>query len=200
MKFCSKCGSARLAWEVPAGDSRSRHVCAECGEIFYENPKIVAGCIPVWGEQLLLCRRAIEPRLGWWTLPAGFMENGETTAEAAARECWEEATTAVEIGDLFALFNLPQINQVYMMFRAALPALDFAPGIESLECALYTEDEIPWSELAFPTITHTLRFFFADRARDNYGVHIGDLVREGQKTVLLRQRRLPLAEVISGPV
>ena len=141
-----------MTWRIPDDDNRQRYVCEACGEIFYENPKIIAGCVPIWGEQVLLCKRAIEPRYGWWTLPAGFMENGETTMEAAARETLEEASTQVEILDLFAVFNLPQINQVYMMFQAVLPTLEFSPGSESLECMLYHEQEIPWSELAFPTI------------------------------------------------
>lgn len=191
MKFCSRCGSAEMIWRVPDGDNRPRHVCDGCGEIFYENPKIVAGCIPVWGDQVLLCKRAIEPRFGWWTLPAGFMENAETTAEAAARETWEEARAAVNVGALYALFNLPQINQVYMMFLAELPELDFGPGVESLECRLFHESEIPWTELAFPTITHTLRYFFEDRRKGSYELHIGDIVRDGTHTELVPRRDLP---------
>ena len=191
MKFCSRCGAGDLGWRVPDGDSRPRHVCNACGEIFYENPKIVAGCIPVWEDRILLCKRAIEPRLGWWTLPAGFMENSETMAEAAARESWEEACTNVAIGELFAVFNLPQISQVYVMYRAELPGLDFAPGVESLDCRLYHEHEIPWAELAFPTITHTLRFFFEDRANGRFEFHVGDIVRDGNQTILLSRRGVP---------
>ena len=194
MNFCSRCGSKEMLWRVPDGDNRPRHICDACGEIFYENPKIVAGCIPVWGEQILLCKRAIEPRFGWWTLPAGFMENGETTAEAAARETWEEACSRVEVAELFAVFNLPQINQIYMMFRAHLPVLEFAPGVESLECKLYYEHEIPWPELAFPTITHTLRFYFEDRARGRYELHFGDIVRDGHQSVLVPRRAAVIDE------
>lgn len=177
-----------MTWRIPDDDNRQRYVCEACGEIFYENPKIIAGCVPIWGDQVLLCKRAIEPRYGWWTLPAGFMENGETTMEAAARETLEEASTQVEILDLFAVFNLPQINQVYMMFQAVLPTLEFSPGSESLECMLYHEQEIPWSELAFPTITHTLEFFFSDRKKNDFGLHFGDIVREGQQAVLIPHR------------
>lgn len=180
-----------MVWRVPDGDNRPRHICDRCGEIFYENPKIVAGCIPVWGEQVLLCKRAIEPRFGWWTLPAGFMENGETTPEAAARETWEEACAMVEVGELFTVFNLPQINQVYMMFRGIMPERAFGPGTESLECRLFHEREIPWSDLAFPTITHTLRHFFEDRARGVYSLHVADIVREGTQAILLPRRQLP---------
>ena len=177
-----------MTWRIPDDDNRQRYVCEACGEIFYENPKIIAGCVPIWGDQVLLCKRAIEPRYGWWTLPAGFMENGETTMEAAARETLEEASTQVEILDLFAVFNLPQINQVYMMFQAVLPTLEFSPGSESLECKLYHEQEIPWSELAFPTITHTLEFFFSDRKKNDFGLHLGDIVREGEQAVLIPHR------------
>ncbi len=190
MKFCSHCGSSEMNWRVPDGDNRPRHVCGSCSEIFYQNPNIVAGCIPVWEDRILLCKRAIEPRYGWWTLPAGFMENGETTVEAAARETLEEASTLVDVDGLFAVFNLPQINQVYMMFLARLRALDFGPGSESLECRLYDESEIPWSELAFPTITHTLEFYFADRRRGSFDLHIGDIVREGSTATFHHRREL----------
>ena len=188
MKFCSDCGSDDMLWRVPDGDNRPRHICAVCETIFYENPKIVAGAVPVFGEEILLCKRAIEPRYGMWTLPAGFMENGETTAEAAARETLEEACAEVDELSLYAVFNLPQINQVYMMFRARLPQAHFAPGDESLECRLCTEADIPWSEIAFPTITHTLKYFFADRIAGNFPLHIGDIVREGNSTKLYDKR------------
>ena len=188
MKFCSQCGSDRIVWRIPDDDNRPRHVCDNCGEIHYQNPKIVAGCLPVYGDQVLLCKRAIEPRYGWWTLPAGFMENGETTVEAAARETMEEACATVEVGPLFALFNLPQIDQVYMMFLADLPRPEFAPGSESLECKLCTETQIPWAELAFPTISHTLKYYYADRAAGDFKLHIGDIVREGSESVLYERR------------
>ena len=178
-------------WRIPDDDNRPRHTCGACGAIFYENPKIVAGCIPVWEDQILLCKRAIEPRLGRWTLPAGFMENGETTLEAAARETREEAAIQVDILDLFAVFNLPHINQVYMMFRASLPVLDFSAGDESLECRLYREDEIPWPELAFPTITHTLKFYFEDRKQGAFDLHCADIIRDGQQSVLVPRRSAP---------
>ncbi len=188
MKYCSHCGSEHMVWRVPDDDNRPRHICDQCGQVFYQNPNIVAGCVPVYGDRVLLCKRAIEPRYGWWTLPAGFMENSETTAEAAARETWEEATAEVEVGALFAMFNLPQINQVYMMFLAHLPVLEFAPGSESLECRLYREAEIPWPELAFPTITHTLKYYFEDRKRGRFDLHVGDIVRDGQESVLHSRR------------
>ncbi len=180
MNYCSQCGANTIQWTVPADDNRHRHVCSSCHEIYYQNPKIVVGCIPEWGEQVLLCKRAIQPRLGYWTLPAGFMENDETTLEAAERETWEEATAKVQISGLYAVMNIAHTNQVYMMFRAQLIGGSFAPGSESLECALYEEHEMPWSELAFPTITHTLRLFYEDRKQGQFDVHLGDIVRSGR--------------------
>lgn len=169
MKFCSRCGQLNTQ-TIPAGDNRLRHVCSHCQTVHYENPRIVAGCLPVWGEQVLLCRRAIEPRRGFWTLPAGFMENGETIEQAAARETLEEACARVRDLSLYTLFDLPHISQVYMMFRAELVDLDFAVGEESLEVRLFDEAEIPWSELAFPTIGRTLECFFSDRRHNLFPV------------------------------
>ena len=167
MKFCSQCGS-QVRQKVPPGDNRLRHVCDQCQTIHYQNPRIVAGCLPVWGKQVLLCRRAIQPRHGLWTLPAGFMENGETVEQAAIRETLEEACARVRDLQLYTLFDLPHINQVYMLFRAELADLDFAAGEESLEVQLFDEADIPWSELALPTIGRTLEYFFADRLADVY--------------------------------
>ena len=179
MKFCSQCGKPSIAWTIPEGDNRPRHVCTSCNEIYYQNPKIVVGAIPEWEDRILLCKRAIAPRYGYWTLPAGFMENEETTAEAAERETFEEANARVEILSLYTVLNIPHTNQVYMMFRSKLLNLDFGPGSESLEVALFREEDVPWEELAFPTITQTLKLFFADRRRAEYGsqgTHLGDIV------------------------
>jgi ADP-ribose pyrophosphatase YjhB (NUDIX family) len=136
---------------------------------------MVVGCIPEWEDKILLCRRAIEPRYGLWTLPAGFMENGETTAEGAARETREEAGAHIEMGSLYTLFNLPHIDQVYFMFRARLLDLDFKPGYETLEARLFTEPEIPWDQLAFRTIRATLELYFRDRAKGDFRFHFGDI-------------------------
>jgi ADP-ribose pyrophosphatase YjhB (NUDIX family) len=138
---------------------------------------MVVGCLPEWQDRLLLCRRAIEPRYGLWTLPAGFMELGETLQEGAARETLEEAGAQVEMGELYTLFNLPHINQVYLLFRSRLLELDFAPGTESLEVALFREQEVPWMDIAFPVIRETLWLYFRDRARGDFGLHTGDIVR-----------------------
>lgn len=176
MNYCSKCGSA-VEFLVPAGDNIPRHVCKQCGEIHYVNPKIVVGCIPRWEDRVLLCRRAIEPRHGLWTLPAGFLENNETTIEGAARETLEEADARVRIAGLYTLFNLPHINQVYVMFLADLVAPDFGPGPESLEVALYEEKDVPWNLMAFPVVEQTLRLYFEDRRSGQYRVHTGDILR-----------------------
>lgn len=177
MKFCSDCG-APVARTIPPGDNRPRHVCTACGTVHYQNPKIVAGCIPEWEGKILLCRRAIEPRYGLWTLPAGFMENDETTAEAAARETQEEAAATVRIEALYALFNLPHINQIYVMFRGPLARPEYAAGSESLEVALYEEQDIPWDTLAFAVVRETLKLYFADRRAGVFRQHLGDIVRE----------------------
>lgn len=176
MKFCSVCGHEVIA-RIPPGDNRERFVCDQCGTIHYQNPRNVVGTVPVWGEQVLLCRRAIEPRYGYWTLPAGFMEMGETTAEAAARETLEEAGARVEVQTLFTLLNVPQVHQVHLFYLARLVDPGFEAGDESLEVRLFDEADIPWDEIAFPTVSQTLRFFFADRATGDYGVHTGDIFR-----------------------
>ena len=148
MKYCSNCGTP-VELRVPKGDTLPRYVCPACCIIHYHNPKMVVGCIPEWEDKILLCRRAIEPRHGFWTLPAGFMENAETLIQAAARETMEEANARVEMGDLYAIYNLPHINQVYILFRAQLLDLNFKPGIESLDVKLFSVKEIPWNEIAF---------------------------------------------------
>ena len=166
MKFCSQCGAAVLR-RIPEGDDRERHVCGSCSTIHYQNPRIITGCLPIHEDKVLLCKRAIEPRHGYWTLPAGFMENGETTEEGALRESWEEARATIELDNLYTLFNLPHINQVYFFYRGRLSNLDFAPGYESLEVELFSEAEIPWDDLAFPVVRKTLEHYFIDRV-ENY--------------------------------
>lgn len=174
MKFCSNCGSA-VALKIPAGDTLPRHVCDACGTIHYQNPKMIVGCIAEWENRILLCRRAIEPRHGLWTVPAGFMENGETTAQGAARETLEEANARVEVGPLYALYNIPHINQVYLLFRARLLDLDFSAGAETLETRLYDEADIPWDALAFATVRNTLAHYYADRKVGAYRFHLGTI-------------------------
>lgn len=162
VQYCSSCGT-RVTTLVPEGDHRPRQVCPSCGTVHYLNPKLVVGSLPVWQDKILLCRRAIEPRHGFWTLPAGFMEADETLAEAAARETLEEACARIELQGLYTLINIPHINQVHAIYRARLLDTDFAPGDESLETRLFAEHEIPWNELAFRSISLSLRHYFADR-------------------------------------
>ena len=174
MNFCNDCG-APVEHRIPPGDSLPRHVCTRCGTVHYENPKMVVGCIPEWESKVLLCRRAIEPRIGFWTVPAGFMENGETTADGAARETLEEANARVEVLGLYALYNIPHINQVYMLFRARLLDADFSAGAETLEAKLFDETEIPWDDIAFITVRRTLRHYFDDRRAGEFRFHIGTI-------------------------
>ena len=176
MNFCSNCG-AQVGLRIPEGDNRPRYVCDACHFIHYQNPKIVTGCIPEWDDKVLLCKRAIEPRYGLWTLPAGFMENGETTHQGAVRETLEEANARVSIAGLFTLFNLPHIDQVYLMFRGRLLDLDFGPGDESLEVTLFPESQVPWDQIAFPVVQQTLQLYFKDRKAGAFRVHNGDIVR-----------------------
>lgn len=169
MNYCTHCG-ATVTQTVPENDNRLRFVCTSCSFIHYENPKVVAGTIPVLDNRIVLCKRAIEPRYGLWTLPAGFMENDETLEQAAVRESVEEAN--LELGNLtlYTVISLPHINQVYMMFRADVLSEGFSPGAESLETELFDEQEIPWEQLAFPVIRKTLECFYADRVKDKFPV------------------------------
>jgi len=164
-----------VARRVPPGDSLPRYVCDACGEIHYQNPKLVVGAIPEHDGRILLCRRAIEPRYGYWTLPAGFMENDETAAAGAVRETLEEAGARIEIGAPFSMISVPRVNQVHVFYCARLLDLTFNPGEESLEVALVEEARVPWKDIAFRTVALTLRHWFADRARGGFGFHAEDL-------------------------
>lgn len=176
MNFCSKCG-APLARRVPQHDERPRHVCDVCASVFYENPKMITGCLPCREDKVLLCRRALAPRHGFWTLPAGYLEIGESAAEGAAREAMEEANARVRIDRLFCCFSIPRIGQVYLLFLASLTDLEFHSGPESLETALFPESEIPWERLAFPAVELALELYFADRRREACRTHVRDLHR-----------------------
>lgn len=185
MNFCSHCGSG-LVVDIPDGDNRPRHICtnANCGTIHYQNPKIITGCLPTFNDKVLLCKRAIEPRYGLWTLPAGFMENGETTEQGALRETWEEAKARCAIQSLYAIYDLPHINQVYFFYHAELENGGYGAGEESLEVALFAENEIPWGELAFPVVTETLKSYFEDRKT---------------KTLLFRQKTINRKKPLNKP-
>jgi len=177
MNYCSECGE-KVIISVPEGDNRPRHVCNHCEVIHYQNPKMVVGCVVEHDDKILLCKRAIEPRYGFWTLPAGFMENDETTMQAAARETIEEAGADVEITQLFSMFSLPHIDQVYMLYRAKFKEIKFEAGPESLEVGLFSESEIPWDEMAFPVITESLKRFFADKKSGQYQIHNGAMFKQ----------------------
>jgi ADP-ribose pyrophosphatase YjhB (NUDIX family) len=170
MNFCSQCGQP-VEFRIPPGDHLPRHVCAHCGTIHYLNPRIIAGCVPDHQGRILLCRRAIEPRLGYWTFPAGFMENGETVQQAAARESLEEAHAEVQIGSLLAVVHVLQAHQVHMFFRAILPRAEFAVSAESLEVGLFAENDTPWADIAFPSIEFALRQYLSDRAQGREDHH-----------------------------
>ena len=172
MNYCSAC-SAPLITKIPDGDTLLRFVCERCRTVHYENPKIVVGCLPEWEERILLCKRAIEPRYGLWTFPAGFMEKDETLEEAAARETLEEAEAEVEISGLYALFSIPHVNQVYVVFRGTMKRAAFGAGAESLEVELLKREDIPWSNLAFPVIHAILERYCKDHTHAR--VHVGTI-------------------------
>lgn len=173
MNFCPNCGSPQLKNEIPIGDNRLRSVCGNCGTIHYQNPKIIAACLPMWEGKVLLCRRAIEPRRGFWNVPAGFMELGESVSEGAAREVWEEAEAKVENLRLHSVFTFRKFHHVYVQFIADLVGGQFGVGEESLESRLFAEGEIPWGELAFASSEFALRRFFSDREKGAWGAHEG---------------------------
>ena len=172
IKHCRLCGTG-VDYQVPADDNRDRAVCRSCGEIHYENPLNVVGTVPVWGEQVLLCRRNIEPRYGMWTLPAGFMELGETVAEGALRETVEEAGAHIELQGLFTMLDVVRVGQVHLFYRAAMQDTHLDPGPETIEARLFHEHEVPWDEIAFRTVKMTLQHFFDCRRRGDYSFHCG---------------------------
>lgn len=174
INYCSACGG-KASLRIPEGDLLTRHVCDDCGTIHYQNPKLVVGALPVWEDRILLCRRAIEPRYGKWTLPAGFMENGETVAQAAVRETAEEANARIALGDMYTVISVPYISQVHVIYRASLLDLDFSPGAETLDTRLFREEDVPWDEIAFRTVARSLRHFFDDRRSGSFRFHTEDI-------------------------
>lgn len=174
MKFCSDCGSL-LEFATPAGDDRGRFICPACGAIHYQNPRVVVGCIPEYEGRILLCRRAIEPCYGKWTLPAGYLENGESVSACAERETREETGARVDDLTPYRLFNICHINQIYFMFRGRVADVGEGPGKESLEVRFYPEAEIPWDQIAFRVISETLQTFLRDRRNGSFPFSIGDV-------------------------
>lgn len=183
MKFCSNCGE-QVEQKIPQGDNRPRYVCSSCDLIHYQNPRIIAGCIAEHEDKVLLCKRAIEPRHGLWTLPAGFMENQETTLQAAKRETFEEANAKISNSQLFCTISIPYISQVYIMYRGDLIDGFAKPGIESLETDLYTEQQIPWNNLAFPIIVESLKLYFTDKKNGQFKVYNGEMLRDENQKII----------------
>jgi ADP-ribose pyrophosphatase YjhB (NUDIX family) len=175
-RFCCYCGQA-TTFGMPAGDTRERRLCPACGVVHYENPRVVVGCVPEHDGRILICRRAIEPRRGYWTVPAGFLENGETLEAGAARESWEEALATVEIGSLLAVVNIPEACQVHVFFRARLAQPAYGAGEESLEAMLVEEQAIPWEEIAFRSTVYALQHYLADRETGAQDTHVTTLER-----------------------
>jgi ADP-ribose pyrophosphatase YjhB (NUDIX family) len=174
IQHCRVCG-APTEYRVPPDDNRDRAICTACGEIHYENPLNVVGTVPVWGDHVLLCRRNIEPRYGFWTLPAGFLELGESAAEGAIRETVEEAGANIQLLDLFTLLNVVRVGQIHFYYRARMLDTTLAPGPETIEARLFSENEIPWDALAFRTVRMTLEHYFADRRSGAFALHTGDV-------------------------
>ena len=170
MRYCPQCGHA-VNMTIPAGDNRLRAVCPSCEFIDYDNPRLITGTIPLYNGKILLCRRNIEPRLGFWTLPAGFMENQETTSEGALRETLEESGSTAICKQAFSMISIPRINQVHLFYIAELEKDDFHATEESSEVALFALDEIPWDELAFSSVTKTIEFFIEDHKKGQYDFH-----------------------------
>lgn len=175
LQHCRKCGHA-VEYRIPDdGDTKIRAVCPACHTVHYDNPLNVVGTIPVWDNKVLLCKRNIEPRFGKWTLPAGFMELNETVAEGAARETLEEAGAQFEMGEFFSLVNIARVGQVHLFYRARLLSDQFDPGFETMEARLFTEEEVPWDEIAFRTVGETLKRFFADQRAGQFSIHVFDI-------------------------
>lgn len=185
MKYCYHCAGP-ITHHIPPGDDKHRDCCLKCDVVFYQNPNNIVGTLPIYGDRVLLCKRAIEPRKGKWTLPAGFMENGETTLAGAIRETAEEAKAHVLPQDcqLYTLFNLPYINQVYWFFLATMQDPIFAAGDESLEVALFEEHEVPWDEIAFTVVKITLQQYFEDRKNALFPVRLFDLDYSSERHLL----------------
>ncbi len=178
IKHCAQCGGIAVYRLPDDGDTKLRAICTVCHTVHYENPLNVVGTIPTWGadaEQVLLCKRNIEPRRGKWTLPAGFMELGETTSDGAARETVEEAGAQFEMRGIFALINVAKVGQLHLFYRAALLSTEFDPGFETIEAKLFSEADIPWEEIAFETVRQTLQLYFADRKSGSFSFHALDI-------------------------
>ena len=184
MKYCPSC-AGEIELSTPEGDHLPRHTCTLCGTIHYQNPKIVSGCLPFYEDKVLLCKRAIEPRKGFWTLPAGFMENNESTEDGALRETREEANAEVTLLHLYTLTSIVHVNQVQFLYLAEMNSKTFSPSIESEEVRLFSEEEIPWDHLAFQTINNALKYYFSDRKKQHYPLRQLEMRSNKDKGTLL---------------
>lgn len=170
INYCTQCANP-LARIIPPDDNRVRDVCLQCGSVHYQNPRNVVGVVPIWGDKILLCKRAIEPRYNTWTLPAGFMELKESTAEGAMREADEEAGAHLELGELFTVIDVPEAGQVHLYYLATVTSPELNPGPESLDAKFFALDEIPWDNLSFKTVSTTIEHYLADRQKGHFSVH-----------------------------
>lgn len=176
MKYCIECGTDRVILKIPEGDNRSRYICKVCDYIHYQNPRMICGTLPIHNGKILLCKRAIEPRYGLWTLPAGFMENGETLEAAAARETYEESLARSIDSNLYCIFSLPHINQIHIFYKCNIENGDFGAGSETLEASLYAIEDIPWDQLAFRTVARCIKHYVKDKDSGEFGIHVEDIV------------------------
>ena len=176
MNYCPNC-SAKVSLKIPEGDNRERYVCDSCNTIHYSNPNVVVGTLPAFEDKILLCKRAIEPRVGLWTVPAGFLENGESLLQGAWRETKEETQAEVDIKEILTIFNIPQINQIYVIYRADIEDNSFGPTSESLDVQLFSYDEVPWEELAFPFVPKTINHYYECLKTKKFNLHTEDIIR-----------------------
>ena len=176
MNYCPNC-SAKVSLKIPEGDNRERYVCDSCNTIHYSNPNVVVGTLPAFEDKILLCKRAIEPRVGLWTVPAGFLENGESLLQGAWRETKEETQAEVDMKDILTIFNIPQINQIYVIYRADIEDNSFGPTSESLDVQLFSYDEVPWEELAFPFVPKTINHYYECLKTKKFNLHTEDIIR-----------------------
>ena len=177
MKFCSNCGSSKISLKIPEGDNRERYVCDSCNTIHYSNPNVVVGTLPTFEDKILLCKRAIEPRVGLWTLPAGFLENGESLLEGAWRETKEETQADVEMHKILAIFNIPQINQIYVIYKASILENSYGPTSESLDVKLFSKEDIPWEKIAFPFVPKAINHYYDNFEKKEIPMCIEDIIR-----------------------
>lgn len=179
MNYCSNCGSKNLKNQIPDGDNLARIICQECGKIHYQNPRVIVGCLPVYDDKIVICKRAIDPCRGMWNLPAGFMENGERAEDGALRELKEETGLEGQIIKLHCIYSIPHVNQVYMIFLTKIISEDTSPGIESLEVKYFDEQEIPWGDIGFTSSVYAIQKYFEYKSIENGITYVGSYMMDG---------------------